>query len=124
MKICMYSYIRGSACSSIIINENLLKDINRELTYYVVAENLSEPPHIETVEDLENLLKKHHDSEYTNDYYILHKGFIEEDGTVSPNAYHEWLYDIVCDMITDALYSEPIELIDYDTEDYEIELKA
>lgn len=119
MKIWMHRYLRGSAYSSLTINEGLLKDVNTVLAHsYVIANNLSEAPQIESVEMLEKLLKERdYGDEYTNDYDILYKRFIEEDGTLSANAHYESLYDAVYDLITDYLYDEPFELDDYDTID-------
>lgn len=125
MKIWMYRYLRGSAYSSITVDENLLKDVNTDLAYrYVIANNLSEAPQIESVEMLEKLLKEHdYCTEYTNDYDILYKYFIEKDGTLSANFYYESLYDVVYDMIIDYLYGKPFELDDYDTVDCDFEVE-
>ena len=115
MKIWMHRYLRGSAYSSLTIDEGLLKDVNTDLAHnYVIANNLSEAPQIESVEMLEKLLKEHHyGDEGTNDYDILYKRFIEEYGT--SNAHYESLYDIVYDLITDYLGDKPFELDDSDT---------
>lgn len=125
MKIWMHRYLRGSAYSSLIIDENLLKDVNTNLAHnYVIANSLSEAPQIESVEMLEKLLKEcHYDDEYTNDYDILYKCFIEKDGTLGANAHYESLYDIVYDLITDYLWGEPFELDDYDTIDWDFEVE-
>ena len=70
MKIWMHQYLRGSAYSSLTIDEGLLKDVNTDLAHnYVIANNLSEAPQIESVEMLEKLLKeRNYGDEYTNDY--------------------------------------------------------
>ena len=125
MKIWMHRYLRGSAYSSLMIDEGLLKDVNTDLARrYVIANNLLEAPHIESVEMLEKLLKERdYGDEYTNDYDILYKRFIEEDGTLGTNAHYESLYDIVYDLITDYLWDEPFELDDSDTIDYDFEVE-
>lgn len=125
MKIWMHRYLHGSAYSSLTIDEGLLKDVNTDLAYsYVIANNLSEAPQIESVEMLEKLLKERdYGDEYTNDYDILYKRFIKEDGTLDANAYYESLYDAVYDLITDYLYDEPFELDDYDTIDCDFEVE-
>lgn len=125
MKIWMHRYLHGSAYSSLTIDEGLLKDVNTELAHrYVIANNLSEAPQIESVEMLEKLLKeRNYSDEYTNDYNILYKRFIEEDGTLSANACYESLYDTVYDLITDYLYDEPFELDDCDTIDCDFEVE-
>lgn len=125
MKIWMHRYLRGSAYSSLTIDEGLLADVNTELARrYVIANNLSEAPQIESVEMLEKLLKEcNYGDEYTNDYNILYKCFIEEDGTLGANACYESLYDTVYDLIIDYLYDEPFELDDYDTIDCDFEVE-
>lgn len=121
MKICMHRYLRGSAYSSLTIDEGLLKDVNTDLAHsYVIANNLSEAPQIESVEMLEKLLKERDYSyEYTNDYDILHKCFIEEDGSFGARTHYASFYDTVYDLITNYLYDEPFELDDCDTIDYD-----
>ena len=125
MKIWMHRYLRGSAYSSLTIDEGLLRDVNTDLAHsYVLANNLSEAPQIESVEMLEKLLEECiNDDEYTNDYDILYKRFIEKDGTLGVNAHYESLYDIVYDLVTDYLYDEPFELDNYDTTDYDFEIE-
>ena len=125
MKIWMHRYLRGSAYSSLTIDEGLLRDVNTDLAHsYVLANNLSEAPQIESVEMLEKLLEECiNDDEYTNDYNILYKHFIEKDGTLGANARYESLYDTVYDLITDYLYDEPFELDNYDTTDYDFEIE-
>ena len=122
MKIWMHRYLRGSAYSSLTIDEGLLKDVNTDLAHsYVIANNLSEAPQIESVEMLEKLLKERDCGDDTNDYDILYKRFIEEDGT--SNAYYESLYDIVYDLITNYLWDKPFELDDSDIIDYGFEVE-
>lgn len=125
MKIWMHRYLRGSVYSSLTIDEGLLRDVNTDLAHsYVLANNLSEAPQIESVEMLEKLLEECiNDDEYTNDYNILYKRFIEKDGTLGANARYESLYDIVYDLIIDYLYDEPFELDNYDTTDYDFEIE-
>ena len=125
MKIWMHRYLRGSAYSSLTIDEGLLKDVNTDLAHrYVIANNLSEAPQIESLEKLEKLLKEHdYGDEYTNDYDILYKRFIEEDGTLGANAHYESLYDTVYDLITDYLWDEPFELDDSDIIDWDFEVE-
>ena len=125
MKIWMHRYLRGSAYSSLTIDEGVLKEVNTVLACgYVIANNLSKAPQIESVEMLEKLLKEcNYGRKYTNDYNILHKHFIEEDGTLSANAYYESLYDIVYDLIIDYLYDEPFELDDSETIDSDFEVE-
>ena len=125
MKIWMHRYLRGSAYSSLTIDEGLLRDVNTDLAHsYVLANNLSEAPQIESVEMLEKLLEECiNDDEYTNDYNILYKRFIEKDGTLRANAHYESLYDTVHDLIIEYLYDEPFELDNYDTTDYDFEIE-
>ena len=119
MKICMHQYLRGSAYSSLMIDEGLLKDVNTDLAHnYVIANNLSEAPQIESVEMLEKLLKeRNYGDEYTNDYDILYKCFIKEDGSLDAKASYESLYETVYHLITEYLWDEPFELDGYDTID-------
>ena len=119
MKIWMHHYLRGSAYSSLTIDESLLEDVNKDLARdYVIANNLLEAPQIESVEMLEKLLKeRNYGDEYTNDYNILYKCFIKEDGSLDANASYESLYETVYHLITDYLWDEPFELDDYNTID-------
>ena len=121
----MHRYLRGSAYSSLTIDEGLLKYVNTDLAHsYVIANNLSEAPQIESVEMLEKLLKEcDYGVKYTNDYNILYKRFIEKDGTLGANACYKSLYDTVYDLIIDYLYGEPFELDDYDTIDWDFEIE-
>lgn len=125
MKIWMHRYLRGSAYSSLTIDEGLLKYVNTGLAHnYIIANNLSEAPQIESVEMLEKLLKEcNYCVKYTNDYNILHKRFIEKDGTLGANACYESLYDTVYDLIINYLYGEPFELDDYDTINWDFEIE-
>lgn len=125
MKIWMHRYLHDSAYSSLTIDEGLLKDVNTDLAHsYVIANNLSEAPQIESVEMLEKLLKERdYGDEYTNDYDILYKRFIKEDGTLDANAHYESLYDAVYDLITDYLWDEPFELDNSDTIDWDFEVE-
>ena len=125
MKIWMHRYLRGSAYSSLTIDENLLKEVNADLARsYVIANNLSEAPQIESVEMLEKLLKEHDcGDEYTNDYSILSKHFVEENGTLSAYAHYDSLYDRVYDLITRYLWEEPSELDDSDIIDWDFEVE-
>ena len=125
MKIFMHRYLRGSAHSSLTINESLLKNVNADLARsYVIANNLSEAPQIESVEMLEKLLKERDCSdEYTNDYDILYKHFVEEDGTLSAYAHYDSLYDTVYELLTDYLWDEPFELDDTDIIDWDFEVE-
>lgn len=125
MKIFMHRYLRSSAHSSLTINESLLKNVNADLARsYVIANNLSEAPQIESVEMLEKLLKERNCSnEYTNDYDILYKHFVEENGTLNAYAYHDSLYDTVYELLTDYLWNEPLELDDTDIIDWGFEVE-
>ena len=125
MKIFMNRYLRGSAHSSLTINESLLKNVNADLARsYVIANNLSEAPQIESVEMLEKLLKERDCSdEYTNDYDILYKHFVEENGTLNAYAHYESLYDTVYELLTDYLWNEPLELDDTDIIDWDFEVE-
>lgn len=125
MKIRMHRYLCGSAYSSLTIDEGLLKDVNDVLARsYVIAHDLSEVPQIESVEMLEKLLKEYnYGDEYTNDYDILCKRFIEKDDPLGVNAHYESLYDIVYTLIADYLYDEPFEIDDYNTTDYDFEVE-
>lgn len=127
MKIWMHRYLRGSAYSSLTIDEGLLKDVNTDLAHsYVIANNLSEAPQIESVEKLEQIFKEYqykYNDEYTNNYNILRKSFIKEDGTLRENFHYESLYDVVYEFITDYLWDEPFELDDSETIDYNFEVE-
>lgn len=129
MKIWMNRYLRGSAYSSLTIDEGLLKDINTNLAHsYVIANNLSEAPQIESVEKLEQTLKEYqyqykYNDECANNYNILCKSFIKEDGTLRENFHYESLYDVVYEFITDYLFDEPFELGKYETIDYNFEVE-
>lgn len=125
MKIWIHRYTNASAYSHITIDERILDNVNAFLAQkYVVADKLSETPQIESVEVLEILLKEYNcDDEHTNDYNILFKDFIKEDGTMSANAYYESLYEIVYDWIIDYLYDEAFELDKYDTIDCDVEIE-
>ena len=125
MKIWMQRYLRGSAYSSLTIDESLLKDVNTDLAHdYVIANNLSEAPQIESVEMLEKLLKeRNYGGEYTNDYNILYKCFVKEDGSLDVNASYESLYETVYHLITEYLWDEPFELGGYDTIDCDFEVE-
>ena len=125
MKIWMHRYLRGSAYSSLTIDEGLLKDVNTDLAHdYVLANNLLEAPQIESVEMLEKLLKeRNYGDEYTNDYNILYKCFVKEDGSLDANASYESLYETVYRLITECLWDEPFELDGYDTIDCDFEVE-
>ena len=125
MKIWMHRYVHASAYSSITINEGILEDVNTFLAQkYVIANNRSEAPQIESVEKLEILLKEYNcDDKLTNDYDILFKDFIKEDERISANAHYESLYEVVYDRITDYLYNEIFELDNYNTVDCDIEIE-
>ena len=125
MKIWMHQYLRGSAYSSLTIDEGLLKDVNTDLAHnYVIANNLSEAPQIESVEMLEKLLKeRNYGDEYTNDYDILCKCFIEEGGSLGADIYYESLYETVYCLITEYLWDEPFELDGYNTIDCDFEVE-
>lgn len=127
MKIWMhrYRYLRGSAYSSLTIDEGLLRNVNTDLAHsYVLANNLSEAPQIESVEMLEKLLEECiNDDEYTNDYNILSKHFVEENGTLSAYAHYDSLYDRVYDLLTGYLWNEPYELDYTDTIDWDFEVE-
>ena len=125
MKIWLHRHLSGTAHSSLTIDEGLLKDVNTDLAHsYVIANNLSEAPQIESVEILEKLLKEHvYGDEYTNDYNILFKRFIEEDGTLGANAHYESLYNTVYNLIIDYLWDKPFKLNNSDTIDYDFEVE-
>ena len=129
MKILMRRYLSGTAYSSLTIDENLLKDVNTELAHnYVIANNLSEAPQIESVEKLEQIFKEYqyqyqYDDECANNYNILCKCYNKEDGTLRENTCYESLYDVVYEFITDYLFDEPFELDKYETIDYNFEIE-
>ena len=127
MEIWMRRYIQGSAYSSITIDEGILYDVNTFLAKkYVVADNLSEAPQIDSVEKLEQIFKEYqykYDDEYTNNYNILCKCYIKEDGTLKENICYESLYFVVYELITDYLFDEPFELGKYETIDYDFEIE-
>ena len=129
MKILMRRYLSGTAYSSLTIDESLLKKVNKELANsYVIANNLSEAPQIESVEKLEQIFKEYqylyqYDDECANNYNILRKSFIKEDGTLRENINYESLYDVVYELITDYLFDEPFELDKYETIDYDFEIE-
>lgn len=127
MKILMRRYLSGTAYSSLEINEELLNDVNKYLANsYVIANNLSEAPQIESVEKLEQIFKEYqykYDDDCTNNYNILCKSFIKEDGTLRENINYESLYDVVYEFITDYLFDELFELDKYETIDYDFEIE-
>ena len=127
MKIWMRRYLEGTAYSSLTIDEDLLDDVNKDLANnYVIANNLSEVPQIESVEKLEQLLKEYqhrYNDEYTNDYNILCKRYIKEDGTLRTDVRYKSLYYVVYELVTDYLFDEPFELDSYNTIDYNFEVE-
>lgn len=112
MKIVMRRYLRGYAYSSLTIDENLLKTVNADLAHsYVIANNLSKAPQIESVEKLKKMLEEYDCSaECTYDYDIVYNFFVEEDGRLHADVNYNSLYDVVYDLITDYLWNEPYEL--------------
>ena len=127
MKIWLHRHLSGTAHSSLEINEELLNDVNKDLANsYVIANNLSEAPRIESVEKLEQIFKEYqykYDDDYTNNYNILCKCYIKEDGTLRENICYESLYFVVYELITDYLFDEPFELGKYETIDYDFEIE-
>lgn len=127
MKIWMHRYLNGTAYSSLTIDEELLNDVNKGLANnYIIANNLSEAPQIESVEKLEQIFKEYqykYDDECANNYNILCKRYIKEDGTLRENICYESLYDVVYEFITDYLFDEPFELDKYETIDYDFEIE-
>ena len=127
MKIWLHRHLRGTAHSSLTIDEGLLNDVNKDLANsYVIANNLSEAPQIESVEKLEQILKEYQSyGECTNDYNILCKFYVKEDGTLrtDTDVCYESLYFVVYELITDYLFDEPFELGNYKTIDYNFEVK-
>ena len=129
MKILMRRHLSGTAYSSLEIDEELLNDVNKDLANsYVIANNLSEAPQIESVEKLEQIFKEYqyryqYNDECANNYNILCKCYIKEDGTLRENMNYESLYDVVYEFITDYLFDEPFELGKYETIDYNFEIE-
>ena len=129
MKIWLHRYLSGTAYSSLTIDEGLLKNINTNLAHsYVIANNLSEAPQIESVEKLEKIFKEYqykykYNDECPNNYNILRKSFIKEDGTLRENFNYESLYSTVYELITNYLWDEPYELDDSETIDYDFEVE-
>ena len=127
MKIWMHRYLNGTAYSSLTIDEELLNDVNKGLANnYIIANNLSEAPQIESVEKLEQIFKEYqykYDDECANNYNILCKRYIKEDGTLRENICYESLYDVVYEFITDYLFDEPFELGKYETIYYDFEIE-
>ena len=127
MKIWLHRHLSGTAHSSLEINEELLNDVNKDLANsYVIANNLSEAPQIDSVEKLEQIFKEYqyqYNDDYTNNYNILCKCYIKEDGTLRENINYESLYDVVYEFITDYLFDEPFELDTYETIDYDFEIE-
>ena len=127
MKIWLHRHLSGTAHSSLEINEELLNDVNKYLANsYVIANNLSEAPRIESVERLEQILKEYqyqYNDECANNYNILCKCYIKEDGTLKENICYESLYFVVYELITDYLFDEPFELDKYETIDYDFEIE-
>lgn len=127
MKIWLHRHLSGTAHSSLEIDEELLNDVNKVLANsYVIANNLSEAPQIESVEKLEQIFKEYqyqYDDEYTNNYNILCKCYIKEDGTLEESIHYESLYFVVYELITDYLFDEPFELDKYETIDYNFEIE-
>ena len=126
MKIWLHRHLSGTAHSSLEIDEGLLNDVNADLAHsYVIANNLSEAPQIESVEKLEQIFKEYQYQydECPNNYNILCKRFIKEDGTLRENSNYESLYDVVYEFVTDYLFDEPFELDKYETIDYDFEIE-
>ena len=127
MKIWLHRHLSGTAHSSLEIDEELLNDVNKYLANsYVIANNLSEAPRIESVEKLEQIFKEYqykYDDDCTNNYNILCKCYIKEDGTLRENICYESLYFVVYELITDYLFDEPFELDKYETIDYDFEIE-
>ena len=127
MKIWLHRHLSGTAHSSLEINEELLNDVNKDLANsYVIANNLSEAPQIDSVEKLEQIFKEYqyqYNDDYTNNYNILCKCYIKEDGTLRENICYESLYDVVYEFITDYLFDEPFELGKYEIIDYNFEIE-
>ena len=127
MKIWLHRHLSGTAHSSLEINEELLNDVNKDLANsYVIANNLSEAPQIDSVEKLEQIFKEYqyqYNDDYTNNYNILCKCYIKEDRTLRENICYESLYDVVYEFITDYLFDEPFELGKYETIDYDFEIE-
>ena len=127
MKIWLHRHLSGTAHSSLEIDEELLNDVNKYLANsYVIANNLSEAPRIESVEKLEQILKEYqyqYNDECANNYNILCKCYIKEDGTLKDNICYESLYFVVYELITDYLFDEPFELDKYETIDYDFEIE-
>ena len=127
MKIWLHRHLSGTAHSSLEINEELLNDVNKYLANsYVIANNLSEAPRIESVEKLEQIFKEYqyqYNDECANNYNILCKCYIKEDGTLKENICYESLYFVVYELITDYLFDEPFELDKYETIDYDFEIE-
>ena len=127
MKIWLHRHLSGTAHSSLEINEELLNDVNKDLANsYVIANNLLEAPQIDSVEKLEQIFKEYqyqYNDDYTNNYNILCKCYIKEDGTLRENICYESLYDVVYEFITDYLFDEPFELGKYETIDYDFEIE-
>ena len=127
MKIWLHRHFSGTAHSSLEIDEELLNDVNKYLANsYVIANNLSEAPRIDSVEKLEQILKEYqyqYNDECTNNYNILCKCYIKEDGTLRENICYESLYFVVYELITDYLFDEPFELDKYETIDYDFEIE-
>ena len=127
MKIWLHRHLSGTAHSSLEINEELLNDVNKDLANsYVIANNLSEAPQIDSVEKLEQIFKEYqyqYNDDYTNNYNILCKCYIKEDGTLRENINYESLYDVVYEFITDYLFDEPFELGKYENIDYDFEIE-
>ena len=127
MKIWLHRHLSGTAHSSLEIDEELLNDVNKVLANsYVIANNLSESPQIESVEKLEQIFKEYqyqYNDDCTNNYNILCKCYIKEDGTLRENICYESLYFVVYELITDYLFDEPFELDKYETIDYDFEIE-
>ena len=127
MKIWLHRHLSGTAHSSLEIDEELLNDVNKDLANsYVIANNLSEAPQIDSVEKLEQIFKEYqyqYNDDYTNNYNILCKCYIKEDGTLRENICYESLYDVVYEFITDYLFDEPFELGKYEIIDYNFEIE-
>ena len=127
MKIWLHRHLSGTAHSSLEINEELLNDVNKDLANsYVIANNLSEAPQIDSVEKLEQIFKAYqykYNDDYTNNYNILCKYYIKEDVALRENICYESLYFVVYELITDYLFDEPFELGKYETINYDFEIE-
>lgn len=108
--------IRGVGHSTIEVDGYLLNTVNKFLERYTYLNRPKEKAKIESVEELEDLIK----------YYFNNCGGTNEhfDSTlIDRYGYTDILYMIVQDLIDDLLFEEKLEIDDYNETDFDFEIK-